>query len=177
MSAVRLCFVVLLSAAGGLAGGCAKPGPPNHGLVVGSDLEAVALVDRFLRAYEAGHADAAASFLCEQDAESQARARELISSSQQVGSPYRITKHEVTKVEPKWAGSVPSFYVEVEYPRTTGDGVVVHGYQVRAAQGCIEGLYGRPPPPPAPGPAAPTAAAPPPAADAGAVPTVDAIDL
>lgn len=173
MNAVRLCSAVVWITALGVPLGCAEPGPPSHGLAVHSDQEAVAVVERFLRAYEAGHADTAASFLCEQDPASQARAREQISESQREGSPFRITKHALRKVEPKWAGAVPLFYVEVEYPRTTSDGVVVHGYEVRAAQGCIEGLFGR-----AQAAAeAPREAGTPPVPDAGAAPAVDSIDL
>lgn len=139
-----------------LAVGCERPPPPAvTELAAASDGAARRVVISFYTAYVAGDVDAALTHLCERDVRSQSAAREFISRSQAVASPFRIERFDVRAAEPLWAGSDPYFYVEVGFPTREGDAEITHAHRVRARDGCIERFLGGPAPPP--GSAAPPA--------------------
>lgn len=135
--------------------GCSeRPPPPTAPFVAGSEEDAVARVRSFLDAYVASDVERALSHLCERDP----RTRAFLERSLAPGSPFRVTRYEISGAAPLWERKKPLYLVLVKLPRRSGD-PIEHGYRVRAEDGCIERLFGgaplegsasppHPPPPP-----------------------------
>lgn len=132
--------------------GCSeRPPPPTVPFVAGSEASAVERVRTFLDAYVASDVEGALEVLCERDAATRA----FLERSLAPGSPFRVTRYEIAGAAPLWERKEPLYLVVVKLPRRSGD-PVEHSYRVRAAEGCIERLFGAPvspgtpaPPPPA----------------------------
>ncbi len=114
-----------------------RPPAPTAAFVAGTEQEALARVRAFLDAYQAADVDAALAVLCERDAATRA----FLERSLAPGSPFRISRYEIRHVTPLWERKQPYYLVGVLLPRRAG-APVEHGYRVRAADGCIERLFG-----------------------------------
>lgn len=134
--------VVHASLALGLAmllGGCLDERPPApKTFPVATENDAAAQVRSFFDAYSSGDVDAAAQFLCDIGDQEREAVKAFISRSHAPSAPFRVDQVDIRSVASHWDDQEPTFWVEVAFPRSDGNGEVNSAYRVRVRTGCIE---------------------------------------
>ncbi len=131
-------FAILVATAA-FSAGCIDERPPApKTFPVATENDAAARIRAFFDAYVSGDVDEAAAFLCDIGEQERESVKALIARSHAPTAPFRLDQVEVRAVASHWAGTEPTFWVEVSFPRSDGNGSVNSAYRVRVKTGCIE---------------------------------------
>lgn len=122
--------------------------PPPETFPVATENDAAARVRSFFDAYTSGDVDAAAGFLCDIGDQEREAVKAFISRSHAPTAPFRVDQVDIRSVASHWDGQEPTFWVEVAFPRSDGNGEVNSAYRVRVRTGCIENFVNAIPNPP-----------------------------
>ena len=136
---VRASALILMSIT--VLGGCDRDDDSVHQVLAApAEADARVIVNRFFRALVNVDVKTATMLMCEQDPESQGRARARIARGQREGTNTRVNRFTVHSVIPMWIGSEPYFRAGVSFPRRGVRGEFLYAFSVRVRDGCVEGF-------------------------------------